>query len=118
VCFGVYTTGERAYGNVACSVRGPGRLPTVVGEIARPGARPLPGATYLVGQVPRAATRVELVTADGSRELRLSVARMFLVVFAPSAHDRVELRASRADGLELTAAFTLPLSPRSDERFL
>lgn len=117
VCFGVYATGESAAGNIGCSVRGPGRLPTVLGEITRPNSGPLAAATYLVGQAPRGATRVELVTADGARELKLSAAHMFLVVFGNSVRGSVNLRVTAADGQQLSAAFTLPVSPHQMSAF-
>lgn len=117
VCFGVYASGESAAGNIGCSVRGPGRLPSVLGEITRPNSAPLLLATYLVGQAPRGATRVELVSADGSRKLKLSAARMFLVVFANSARGRVKLHLRAADGKVLSVAFTLPVSPHQMSAF-
>ena len=115
VCFGVYTAGEDPVdGDVLCSVRGHGRLVSVIGEDSIPGAGPL---SYLVGQAPPGGLRIELLGLDGSRKLRLSAAHMFLATFTQAARGLVALRATLSDGQPLTNAFTLPLSSAQMQAF-
>jgi hypothetical protein len=110
VCFGVYAaSGGPAYGDVQCSVRAHDRLVSVIGAAGT--------LTYLVGQAPPGVTRVELLGLNGTRELRLSAAHMFLATFAQAARGRVELRATLSDGRNLTTAFTLPLSTAQMQAF-
>jgi hypothetical protein len=118
VCFGVYVASEDpADGDVLCSVRGHGRLVSVIGESSIPGAGPLRQLSYLVGQAPPGVMRLELVGLDGSHTLRLSAAHMFLATFTQAARGRVELRATRSDGRNLTNSFTLPLSSAQMQAF-
>ena len=115
VCFDIYGASEDPVeDDVLCSVRGHGRLVDVIGESSIPGAGPL---SYVLGQVPPGVSRVELVGLDGSRELRLSAAHMFLATFTREARGRVELRARLADGRTLTDTFTLPLSTAQMQTF-
>ena len=115
VCFGVYATGEAPVnGSVLCGVRRRGRLVSVMGESSIPRAGTL---RYLVGQAPPGVTRLELLGLGGSHTLRLSAARMFLATFREAARGRVELRASLAEGRNLTSAFTLPLSSAQMQAF-
>jgi hypothetical protein len=107
VCFGVYAAREAGDGDVQCSVRGRGRLVSVIGESSIPGAGTL---SYLVGQAPPDVIRVELLGLNGSRTLPLSAAHMFLATFAQAARGRVELGATLSDGRNLTTAFTLLVS--------
>jgi hypothetical protein len=113
VCFGVYAASGAGDGDVQCSVRGHDRLADVIGE--SPGAGSL---TYLVGQAPPGVVRLQLLLGlNGSRELRLSAAHMFLATFAQAARGRVELRATLSDGRTLASAFTLPLSSAQMQAF-
>lgn len=112
VCFGVYAAREAGDGDVQCSVRGPDRLADVIGK--SPGAGSL---TYLVGQAPPGIVGLELLGPNGSHELRLSAAHMFLATFAQAARGRVELRATLANGRTLTSAFTLPVSSAQMQAF-
>ncbi len=118
VCFDVYAASEDpTAGDVLCSVRGQGRLVGLIGESSVPGARPWRQLSYVVGQAPAGVVRVELLALNGSRELRLSAAHMFLATFAPAARGRVELRATLSDGQTLTDAFMLPLSSTQTQAF-
>lgn len=109
VCFGIYAANESPEdGDVVCQVRGADPLISSVGEAAVPGRAAL--AAYVLGQVPRTVTRVELVGPDGTRPLPLSPDRMFLAQFAPSARGQVQLVAELADGHRFARAFALPLS--------
>jgi hypothetical protein len=118
VCFGVYTAGEDPVeGDVLCSVRGHARLVSVIGEASIPGAGPPRQLSYLVGQAPPGVMRIELLGLDGSRELRLSAAHMYLATFTQAARGPVELRATLSDGQTLTNAFTLPLSSAQMQAF-
>jgi hypothetical protein len=84
------------------------------------GASSIPDAgtvSYLVGQAPPGVIRVELLGLNGSRNLRLSAAHMFLATFTQAARGRVELRATVSDGQTLTNAFTLPLSTAQMQAF-
>jgi hypothetical protein len=114
VCFGVFAARAAGDGDVQCSVRGRGRLVSVIGESSIPDAGTL---SYIVGQAPPGVARVELLGPSGSRTLGLSRAHMFLATFAQAARGRVELRATLADGRNLTNAFTLPLSAAHSQAF-
>lgn len=115
VCFDVYAASEGpAYGDVLCGVRAHDRLVSVIGENSIPHAGTL---SYLVGQAPPGVRRIELLGLNGSRNLRLSAAHMFLATFAQAARGRVELRATLSDGQTLTSAFTLPLSSAQMQAF-
>jgi hypothetical protein len=118
VCFGVYAASENPVdGDVLCSVRGHGRLVGVIGESSIPSAGRPKQVSYLVGQAPPGVIRVELLGLNGSLRLRLSAAHMFLATFAQAARGRVELRATLADGRNLTIVFTLPLSSGQTRAF-
>lgn len=111
ICFGVYTVGEGSDGgDVLCSVRGHGRMVSVIGQASIPGAGQVSRLSYVVGQAPPGVTRVALLGPGGAHQLRLSAAHMFLATFLPAAGGRVELWATASDGQRLTNTFTLPLS--------
>ena len=73
--------------------------------------------SYLVGQAPPGVIRVELLGPNGTRELRLSQAHMFLATFTQAARGRVEVRATLSDGRNLTNALALPISSAQMQAF-
>lgn len=114
VCFGTYTANQSPEdGDVGCQVRGrePVALTLSHQYIAR--SSRLARFTAVYGQVAPDVRAAELI-GPGDREtsLPLSMHRMFLVAFSPTARGAMRLHLLLANGASFSHGFLLPLTDR------
>lgn len=114
VCFGTYTANESPEdGDVGCQVRGREPVVLTVSYQYIPRSSPLARFTAVYGQVAPDVRAAELI-GPGNRQtsLPLSVHRMFLVAFSPTARGAMQLRLLLASGASFSHGFSLPVTDR------
>ena len=112
VCFGTYIANESPEdGDVGCQVRGREPLVLTLSGQFIPRSTPVAKFTAVYGQAATGIRGVKLIDpGDRETSLPLSLDRMFLVAFSPTARGAFRLRLLFADGTSFTHAFSLPVT--------
>ena len=114
VCFGTYTANESPEdGDLGCQVRGREPVVLTVSYQYIPRSSPLARFTAVYGQVAPDVRAAELIgPGDRHTSLPLSVHRMFLVAFSPTARGAMQLRLLLANGTSFSHGLSLPVTDR------